>query len=164
MRRTRAVVAVLAAALSLGGCGVQQTGVRLAGEAPTGLGTGVTLYFVDDHGELRAQLRETGRLGTVAEAVSLLLIGPQAPGLHTEIADVGVTRVESVPERGAIGLRLPLAPSDVTPKGIDQIVCTATVSERQRGGAQRARVRLLFTIPDSGSGRERTCPLDASAP
>lgn len=160
MKRGAVALAIgVACALALSGCGVQPTGVRTMGTAPSGLATGVTLFFIDEQGDLVPQLRETGRLGTVEDAVSLLLSGPQGSDLHTGIAEVDVVRVERVPQPHAIGLRLPLAPSDVTPTGIDQIVCTALVSDLQHGGSRATRVRLLFTLPDADSGKDRSCPV-----
>jgi hypothetical protein len=88
MRRTW----LAALALLLAGCGVQPSGVDDVGQAPTGVAAGVTLYFVDADGRLQPQLRETDHLGTIAEAMALLLSGPGA-GLRTQIEQTEVTQV-----------------------------------------------------------------------
>jgi hypothetical protein len=157
----RRIWAALAApaALLLAGCGVQPSGVTGAGEAPTGVAPGVTLYFVGAHGGLRPQPRETGHLGTIPEALALLLTGPGGSGLRTEIASVGTTRVVATTAPGVIRLITPLTIQDVTPLGIDQIVCTALAVHVQSGGSRTMKVRVGFTQPTPESDRLRTCPL-----
>jgi hypothetical protein len=147
--------------LLLGGCGVRASGVTTMGTAPTGVAPGVTLYFVDDAGRLTPQLRETGRLGTIPEALALLLDGPpREPGLHTEISlRGGVTRVVVSTSPGLLHLAVPLAGYEVTPRGIDQIVCTALGVAVQRGAALDTRVRVSFTLTTPESDRKRTCPV-----
>ncbi|GAA4665130.1 hypothetical protein [Amycolatopsis dongchuanensis] len=152
---------LLVVLLLLAGCGVRPSGVTDAGDAPTGLAPGVTLYFVDGTGALRPQLRGSGHLGSVTEAVSLLLTGPGSGGdrLHTEIQAHGMTRVivTTVPE--ALRIILPLDPQDVTPRGADQIVCTALGVHVQSGGSRRTAVQLGFVHPAPGSEAPRHCPL-----
>jgi hypothetical protein len=67
-----------------------------------------------------------------------------------------VTRVfvETTPE--LIHLRLPLATYEVTPLGVDQIVCTTLGVWVQSGGSRTTKVRLNFTL---GADQVRTCPL-----
>jgi hypothetical protein len=148
-----------AVAVLLAGCSLRPSGVVDEGEAPTGVASGVTLYFVDTAGELRPQLRRTGRLGTVHEAVTLLLEGPGGSGMRTRIATTDVTRVAVTATDGTIELLVPLAAADVTPLGIDQIVCTALAAHVQAGGARGTAVRIRFTLPGPGSDARRTCPL-----
>jgi hypothetical protein len=149
-----------AAVLLLAGCGVEPSGVTDAGEAPTGVAPGVTLYFVDAQQHLQPQLRATGRLGTVSEAVALLLTGPGPDSdLHTEIAPDGPTRVVVTTAPGLVQLLVPLAADEVTPLGIDQIVCTALGVHVQAGGAAATRVQVGFTLPTPESDELRTCPL-----
>ncbi|PRX97991.1 hypothetical protein [Allonocardiopsis opalescens] len=162
MRRLWAAAAV--ALLALTGCGIQPSEVTDAGEPPTGVAPGVTLYFVDRRGELRPQPRETGRLGTIPDALTLLLLGPGgfAPGdsaLRTEIPPVEHTRVEVTVDDGTIELRVPLAEHELSPLGIDQLVCTALDVHVRSGGSPATTVRILFTVPAPGSDRPRTCPL-----
>jgi hypothetical protein len=147
------------AILLLAGCGVEPSGPAAGGEAPTGVAPGVTLYFVGAGHQLRPQLRRTGRLGTVTEAVSLLLTGPGDSGLRTEIAPSAVTQVVVTNEPGVIQLMLPLTVHDVTLLWIDQLVCTALGVHVQSGGSRTTTVRLRFTQPAPGSDRRRTCPL-----
>ncbi|GAA0350146.1 hypothetical protein NE235_26460 [Actinoallomurus spadix] len=155
MRRIWPVVAVLV----LGSCGVRPSGVTDAGRAPTGVAHGVTLYFVDAHERLRPQFRRTYRLGTVPEAVSLLLFGVGDSDLHTEIASVAGPRILATTGPGLIQLRVPLALREVTPLGIDQIVCTALGVHVQSGGSRRTRVQVRFTLSTHESEKRRTCPL-----
>jgi hypothetical protein len=154
-------LSVMAALLlvMLTGCAIQPSSVMTGEEAPTGVAAGVTLYFVDDEGALRPQVRETGRLGTIVDAVSLLLTGPGHSGLHTEIAQLDNTLVQLLSSEGTISLQLPLSRSEVTQTGIDQIVCTALASHLQAGGPRSTTVTLRFTIPQPGSDDQRRCPL-----
>lgn len=145
--------------LLLAGCGVQPTGLTDAGEAPTGVAPGVTLYFVDSDGRLAPQQRQTGRLGTIPEAVSLLLTGPGDSDVRTEIGPTSMIMVEVTVTEGAIELRLPLTVDDVTPLGIDQIVCTALAAHVQSGGSTATMVRTGFTQAGSESEELRSCPV-----
>jgi hypothetical protein len=147
---------LVALALLVAGCGVQPSGVEAVGQAPTGVASGVTLYFVDAHDRLQPQLRETEHLGTVAEAVSLLLSGPGGSGMRTQIVSSEVTRVVVDTAPGLIRLRVPLAGYEVTPLGIDQIVCTALGVWVQGGGSKTTRVAVSLT---SETDEPRTCPL-----
>ncbi len=157
MKRIRLVAL---AALLLAGCGVAPSGPGADGDAPTGVAPGVTLYFVDAHRRLQPQLRETGRLGTIAEAVSLLLTGPGGSELDTEIASTPVTQVVVTTEPGLIQLLVPLTDREVTPLGIDQVVCTALGVHVQSGGSRATKVRISFTQPTPESDVQRTCPLN----
>lgn len=150
---------LLTTALLLAGCDVGPTRPAVGGEAPTGVAPGVTLYFVDASSRLQSDLRPTGRLGTISEAVDLLLSGPGGSGLHTEIAPHSVTRVIVRDESGLIELLVPLTVYDVTPLGIDQLVCTALGVRVQSGGPRTTKVRIRFTQPTPESEVHRTCPL-----
>lgn len=150
---------IAALALLLAGCGIADSGVTDGGPAPTGVASGTTLYFVDGNGELLASQRDTGRLGTIAEALTLLLSGPGDSELHTEIAAVSFTKVEVTVSGQEIELRVPLSTEEVTPLGVDQIVCTALAAHVQSGGSTDASVRILFTLGEEGSDAPRSCPL-----
>ncbi|WP_223145011.1 hypothetical protein [Actinotalea subterranea] len=157
----RALPALVLPAVLAVGCGVQPSGVVDAADAPTGVAPGPTLYFVDADGALRPEVRETGRLGTIPEALTLLLIGP-GPGsgdVHTEIRETEVTRVEVTTTDSSIALRMPLTVDDVTPAGIDQVVCTALGVHVQGGGSTRTTVRIEFVQLTPESDVDRTCPL-----
>jgi len=158
-----AVLLLLALVAPLAGCSVTPTGVRAAGQAPGGVAPGPTLYFVDAHEHLQPQVRLTGQLGTVAEALSVLLSGgpPSETGLHTEIADVGVTQVVATVRPGVLELIVPLSVSEVSALGIEQIVCTALGVHVQGGGSTSTEVQLRFTQPTAQSDALRTCPLTA---
>lgn len=149
----------LAVIFLVAGCGIQPTDPIDAGEAPTGVSAGVTLYFIDPDGDLVAQQRQTGRLGTIPEALSLLLTGPGQSDVHTEIAPTSVVRVEVTVTEEVIELRLPLSIDDVTPLGIDQIVCTALAAHVQSGGSTSTSVRTGFTQDTPESDVLRFCPV-----
>ncbi|MFS0893538.1 hypothetical protein [Microbacterium sp. 179-I 3D3 NHS] len=151
---------VLAATLLVTGCGIRPAEVSDAAQAPTGMADGPSLYFYDREGDLRPEVRDTGRLGTVSEALGLLLTGAgQADAYSTALPDVAVTRVVVVPEDGAIRLVLPLAFDEVTPRGIDQLVCTAIGVHVQSGGTPDTTVRLDFTQAPPGADADRSCPV-----
>ena len=152
-------ICVVAAVVLLAGCGVQPTGVSDGGAAPTGVAPGVTLYFVDEHDRLVPQLRETGFLGSIAEAMSLLLLGVGHSDLRTEIAATEATRVVVTNAPGVVQLMVPVTIDDVTPLGIDQIVCTALGVHVQSGGSRATKVQVLFIQPTEESDKRRTCPL-----
>lgn len=147
------------AVVLLAGCGVQPSGVTGGGEAPTGVAAGPTLYFVGAHNRLRPQPRRTGHLGTISEAMSLLLAVPVGSDLHTEIASTTVKRVVVTTTPGVIQLLVPLTIHDVTALGIDQIVCTALGVHVQGGGARNMKVRVRFTQDTPESDKQRTCPI-----
>lgn len=150
---------LVAAAVLLAGCGVPPSGVQDAGRAPTGVAPGVTLYFVGARGELRPQLRTTGQLGSIPEALSLLLSGVGGSNLRTEISSSATTRVVTITRSGVIRLLVPLTIDDVTPLGIDQLVCTALGVHVQSGGSRRTRVQVSFVQPTPESAKLRSCPL-----
>lgn len=164
MRTVRAVPAVLAALVTtaalLTGCGVGPSGVEAAGPAPGGVAPGTTLYFVGQDGALRPELRETGRLGTVVDALALLLTGPgpasdlttaiPGPPAPVPMVAAGVTSIE---------IWLPFTAAEVPATGVDQIVCTALGVHRQSGGDPAATVQIRFTVPEPGSDRPRECPI-----
>jgi hypothetical protein len=129
------------------------------GEAPSGVAPGVTLYFVGARGELRPDLRRTGHLGTISEAMSLLLLGPGDSDLHTQIAPRTTTPVVVTTAPGVIHLMVPLSIHEVTPLGIDQIVCTALGVYVQGSGSKRTKVQIRFTLHTPESAKRRTCPL-----
>lgn len=150
---------LVALAFLLSGCGIEATGPAAGGDAPTGIAPGVTLYFLDAHRELRPQLRETGRLGTISEALSLLLTGPGGSDLHTEIATNSIPRVVVTTEAGVIRLLVPFTAYELSPLGIDQLVCTALDVHVRSGGSRTTKVRVVFTQPTPESDRLRSCPL-----
>lgn len=145
--------------LALAGCGVQPSEVTDAGRAPTGVAPGVTLYFLDAEGDLVPQLRETDRLGSISEALSLLFTGPGDSEVRTEIPQDTTRQVVVTAGPGRIELRLPLAADELTESGIDQIACTALGVHVQSGGSTDTTVSLQFTHPAPESDEERTCPL-----
>jgi hypothetical protein len=149
-----------ASALLIAGCGAPPSEITDGMPAPTGVAPGATLFFVDSQQRLQPQQRATGRLGTVTDALSLLLTGPGPDAaLHTEIRASGETRVVVDTTADRIMVRLPLARRDVTSLGIDQIVCTALGVHVQGGGSPSATVQLSFTLPGDDPDPPRSCPL-----
>ncbi|UFU05357.1 GerMN domain-containing protein [Ruania halotolerans] len=163
MNRRLRPVALLVSMLALAGCGVQPSQVQQGPEAPTGLAPGSTLYFLDDGGDLVAQERQTRRLGSIQEAVSLLLTGPGSSGLGTGIAETAVRTTPVTLGEEIISVRLPLATPEVDSDGVDQIVCTVLATHIQAGGSPAMQVRLTFTdIPASSTDPRtgpRSCPV-----
>ena len=154
-------IAAVAMAKLVAGCGIQPSVVTQAGEAPTGAAAGVTLHLVDDDHHLVPQQRETGQLGTTAEALALLLAVSGDSDLHTEIRSTSETRVfvQTVP--GLITLRMPLTRQDMTQTGVDQIVCTAIASVVQ-AGAPRATTRVNIQFTEASAAEQqrlRSCPV-----
>ncbi|MBP2478392.1 hypothetical protein JOF53_007264 [Crossiella equi] len=141
----------------LAACGVQPSGVDNGPDAPTGIAPGITLYFLDAQDRLRPEFRRTGNLGSIAEAVSLLLTGPGSDGLRTGIATTPTTRVYATTGPGLVTVRLPLARYEVSEAGVDQVVCTALGVHVQGGGSAATKVQVDFTI-DNGPNGPRTCP------
>ena len=150
----------------LAGCGVAPSAVTDAGVPPTGVAPGVTLFFLDGDGGLVPEVRETGRLGTIAEALALLLAGPgggfggRDQSGRTGIAPAPVTRVTVTMTPGGIELRMPVSGTEITPVGIDQIVCTALGVHIQAGGSPATTVRVVLSNRAApGSDAPRTCPV-----
>ncbi|GAA5047081.1 hypothetical protein HNP84_000440 [Thermocatellispora tengchongensis] len=158
MKRICAVLAV-PAVLLLAGCGIQPSGVTGGGQAPAGVAPGVTLYFIDAHSRLQPQFRQTGRLGSISEALALLLTGPGYSGLRTGIAPTTVTRVGVATTPGVTEIHVPFTANEMTSLGIDQIVCTALGVHVQSGGSRSMKVRIIFTQSTPESNKLRTCPL-----
>ena len=157
----RAAVGLLVAlglTTAISGCGVGSTGIVDGGRAPTGVASGPTLFFLDQDGDLTPQRRNTGRLGTVADAVSLLLTGPGGSHLRTALPETDVTRVDAAVGEDVITLKVPVSAAEAGARGADQIVCTALAASVQAGGAATATVRIDFTIGDARSRRARRCP------
>lgn len=151
----RAAVAACVA-LVVAGCALQPSEVVEGPRAPTGVAAGVTLYFLDGAGALVAQQRETGRLGSVSEAVSFLLTGPGDSDVSTEIAETDVTQTSVTIKGDLLSVRVPVSSAEVTAAGADQIVCTALASHVQAGGSVDSLVQIDFT---DGSGDPSACPV-----
>lgn len=158
-RRRRTLPLLPLLALLLAGCGIQPSGVAGAGAAPTGVAPGVTLYFVDSNLRLQPQLRNTDHLGSISDAIPLLAFGAHQTDLHSEVQDVGTARVLVTVLPGLIQLQVPQTINDVSPLGIDQLVCTALGVFIQGGGDKATKVQVEFTENTPESDKQRTCPL-----
>lgn len=158
MRRVWPAAAALLMALT--GCAIAPTGVTGGGTAPTGVASGVTVYFIDQRGRLQPNLVETGRLDTVDRALTLLFtMRPREPHLHTDIPPNATTRAVVTDQSGFIHLMVPFALEELTPRAIDQIVCTALGVHVQSGGSTRTKVQVRFMMDTPESRERRTCPL-----
>lgn len=157
------------------GCGTIPTNgeVADAGEAPLGVGAGPTLYYLDattlrpvtaPQGTFRDE--PFGKLGDIRRAIQLLGLGTgrdlsedtrelgnEVPRMGASLADIEVTVTESV-----VAVSLPVY--DLSPLGVDQVVCTALAVDAARGnpGGEKTVDVLLH----SGIGDKllnRTCPV-----
>ncbi|MFF0145543.1 hypothetical protein ATK36_1729 [Amycolatopsis sulphurea] len=147
--------------LLLAGCGVEPADPAPGGEAPTGVAPGVTLYLVDEHKQLQPELRLGGQLGTISDALALLLNPGRltSSGLHTEITDISGPQSRVTMAPGLIQISVPLTVQNLSPLGIDQIVCTALGVYVQSGGPRTTEVQVSFTQSTPASDVRRTCPL-----
>jgi hypothetical protein len=153
-----ATAAVVAAVLLSGGCGVGPSAVGDGGEAPTGLAEGPTLFFVDADGGLHPDVRDTGRLGTVHGAVQLLMADahPTADGLHSEVPATG-TRTVVEDAWDYVTVYLPLRSAEISPVGVDQIICTAAAVVAASG---RDVADVAISVrPTHGDVVTRPCPV-----
>src|SRR5262249_44961307 len=100
------------------------------------------------------------QLGTISDALALLLLSPGPDSdLHNEITSEGVTRVGVTASPDLIQLQMPVTAREVTPLGIDQIVCTALGVQVQGGGSRSTKVQVWFTVFPPQPNPRRTCPL-----
>ncbi|WP_141691879.1 hypothetical protein [Nocardia brasiliensis] len=150
-------VALLLAAAVCGGCGISGSAVFAGGDAPTGIAPGVTLYFVAADGTVTPEFRETGKLGTVGEALDLMRRTQPGPGLHTEIPEAEGGPAPLVTEFDTlITVDMPYTRTELSDHAIAQVACTALGVHRQ-AGRPSATVLIKPTIgPDFGS---LTCPV-----
>nr|WP_225953917.1 hypothetical protein [Kibdelosporangium phytohabitans] len=148
-----------AAGTLVAGCGIEPTGVFTDGDAPTGVAPGVTLFFLDQQGNLRPTVSETKRLGDVTQAVDLLLrLGDRnrEDGLRSDLPAVGSLGPQVTVSDTVVTLLLPLARREVGPRGVDQVVCTALGVHRQSGDTRVTGAVVSFT--DGTTIGPRTCP------
>ncbi|WP_129667941.1 hypothetical protein [Phytoactinopolyspora endophytica] len=152
-----AAALALATAVITSGCGVEPSGVEDGGEAPTGLAEGTPLFFLDGDGRLQPTMVDSGRLGTVLGAVQLLMAidQPSDTSLHSEVPS-GNTRPTVEDAGDYVTIRLPYAGDEISPAGIDQVICTATavvaVSGREIDNLE------ISVLPTHGDVVTRSCP------
>ncbi|GAA5095085.1 hypothetical protein [Nocardia iowensis] len=153
---TRIVLPLIAAVLALAGCGVSPSGVRVGGQAPTGVAPGVYLYFLDAHNELRPELYRTQRLGTVASALDLLLRAGPPTALRSDLPVIQSSGPVVDMANSTMTIRVPLDRDEIGPRGVDQIICTALGVTRQSGDDRTTEVVVSFTI--APATEPRRCP------
>ncbi|WP_306362863.1 hypothetical protein [Nocardia sp. CC227C] len=124
-----------AAAALCTGCGITGSAVLEAGDAPTGIAPGVTLYFVGAGGDLVPQARPTGSLGGIPGALDLLSRIPNpGDGLYSEVPWSDSGPMSSVTEfDDRITIRMPVPRAELTDLAVSQIACTALGVHRQAG-------------------------------
>ncbi|MEU3623132.1 hypothetical protein BS329_31975 [Amycolatopsis coloradensis] len=137
----KTLLAVLAAATLVAGCGVQPTGVVPAGPGPSIRATtgpavagGLTLYFVSE-GRVIPVTRPSEGFISAEGAITLLMKGPTereaAQGLTTFIPpEVGRVEVYS----GQPGtMVLPFTARKLSSQALNQLVCTAMAASPSTG-------------------------------
>ncbi|HVV13085.1 hypothetical protein [Amycolatopsis sp.] len=149
---------VIALVLLLSACGVRPTGVVPAGDPPMGVARGPLLYFLAD-GKLRPVTRDTGHLGSLAEALSLLAAGPtlaeRAAGLTSEVPAAPLS--ESGPAQGVVTLQF-AGVGRLSAPAMDQLVCTV-IGTSARGSVNGRNVLVQFVGPVSVPARG--CPVSS---
>ncbi|MFJ8157085.1 hypothetical protein [Streptomyces sp. NPDC094468] len=165
MRRARvaAVLAGLAAGLTLAGCGVPPSGVIQAGPAASGITrpdanpttrSVVVLYFIHD-GALRPYPRTVGSAADHRSVLAMLFDGPDAQESAT--ATTMLPRLPSAPDvktdgAGALVVRLPDDAGHPDHLALMQLACTvAGVAEPLTAKPARGGVSLTTPSPGDGS-------------
>ncbi|MEV5539767.1 hypothetical protein AB0L13_23190 [Saccharopolyspora shandongensis] len=165
---------VLAGISLVAGCGGAATNeVSDAGDPPTGIAVGPTLYYLEGN-TLRPVIVPTagtvwdvpfGKLGDVRGAVQYLMLGArlsdseETKGLRTEVPKLGaaLVNVNVVVTDRVITVVLPSY--DLSPLAVDQVVCTALAVDSARGGTTRGKT--VDILLHKGIGERiagRTCP------
>ncbi len=135
--------------LVLAGCGVRPTDPVPAGDPPVGAAPGPILFFLKA-GKLAPVVRQTGHLGTVPDAVTLLLAGPNtqeaAAGYATMLPTGALGVSVGALDQGVVTVNL-TAPLETLPElAKDQIACTVIAVHAQTGArAANLLVRLIGT-------------------
>ncbi|WP_228010361.1 GerMN domain-containing protein [Nonomuraea phyllanthi] len=129
------VAAVLAAAVTLAGCGIGDTGARPAGSPVQGgltasSGSLLRVYFVTPEGTWPVS-RPASAGDRLQQAMDALLDGPtaeeRARGLTTKVPS-SARPVRAEPAGGKVRLRLPWLVRDLRPVAVSQLVCTAAAA------------------------------------
>ncbi|SDX39694.1 hypothetical protein SAMN05216215_1010147 [Saccharopolyspora shandongensis] len=166
---------MLAGISLVAGCGGAATNeVSDAGDPPTGIAVGPTMYYLKGN-TLRPVIVPTGgtvrdvpfgKLGDVRGAVQYLMLGAGLSGseenkaLRTEVPKLGaaLVNVNVVVTDRVITVVLPSY--DLSPLAVDQVVCTALAVDSARGGTTRGKtVDILLHKGITGDRiAGRTCP------
>jgi hypothetical protein len=148
----RLKVVFLVVLFALSGCGVRPTGVLTAGRPAVGAARGPVLYFLSREGILRPTQREIGQLGTITNALQLLVAGPteaeRASGLVTAVPKLLVEAVSAEePVGSVITIHLPTVPLTLPPVAVQQLVCTAVGAAAMAGADGKG---VLARLPGMG--------------
>ncbi|MEC3953692.1 hypothetical protein VMT65_11665 [Nocardia sp. CDC153] len=155
IRQCAAAVPLLAALVC--GCTISTSEVHDAGNAATGLAPGVTLYYLDAQGALVPEFRDVGNLGSMADALDLLLRTPPGLGLQSQLPADSAARRPAVSEIGTeITIEMPYPAAELTAPAVSQLACTVLGVHRQSGG-KLATVRIVPSIGETIG--PRGCPL-----
>ncbi|MFC4336243.1 hypothetical protein [Salininema proteolyticum] len=162
--KTSRIVAAAALAMALSGCGIGQSDVRSEGEAPAGLALGPTLYFVEEDGGLVPSVDVAlGRLGTAEDAIARLVENTgsktESRGLTTEVPRSDIRPIV-FDGHSQLDILLPFSREEVSPTGLDQIVCTARRYIIDSGrSSDRTLVHVSFTDDEGDPGAPDVCPI-----
>ncbi|MFJ7078512.1 hypothetical protein [Streptomyces sp. NPDC098781] len=175
MRAFRRVTLLVAPGLlALTSCGIPATGVVEAGGPASGIRSITPLYFVQDGG-LVAVDRPTERPGDPAEALELLLNGPQpgeaSKGVKTELPGPVVAavrpdtpfNVEITPTVSVTGdtvvVELPSYARELSGLARAQLTCTAAAAYRiSTPSAGRVTVEVTDGAGRRAEGTDDRCP------
>ncbi|MEV6909385.1 GerMN domain-containing protein [Amycolatopsis sp. NPDC051071] len=139
--------------LAVAGCGVRPSAVISGAPAPVGPANGAVLYFVSG-GELVRVLHPVTEELSTAKTIDLLAAGPdenEREQRYTSEVPSGTAVLDQGTGPDGVTLTLSADVAALTPRAVDQIVCTARDSL-----SARARITLR------GGGNERgpqSCPL-----
>ncbi|GAA4826870.1 hypothetical protein [Saccharopolyspora rosea] len=156
------------------GCGgATANEVSDAGEPPTGIAAGPTLYYLEGN-TLRPVIVPTGgtvgdvsygKLGDVRGAVQYLMLGAglsdlaETKGLRTEVPELGAALVDVNVVVTDRVITVVLPSYDLSPLAVDQVVCTALAVDSARGGTTRGTtVDILLHKGIGDRIANRTCP------
>ncbi|MDA3626193.1 hypothetical protein OU415_12160 [Saccharopolyspora sp. WRP15-2] len=172
----RRLATVLAGISLVAGCGGAATSeVSDAGDPPTGIAVGPTLYYLEGNA-LRPVIVPTGgttfedvpygKLGDVRGAVQYLMLGAglsgyeETEGLRTEVPKLGAALVDVNVVVTDRVITVVLPSYDLSPLAVDQVVCTALAVDSARGGTMRGTtVDILLHKGITGDRiADRTCP------
>ncbi|MEV0087347.1 hypothetical protein [Saccharopolyspora sp. NPDC050642] len=166
---------VLAGISLVAGCGGAATNeVSDAGDPPSGIAIGPTLYYLEGDA-LRPVIVRTGgdvdgvpygKLGDVRGAVQYLMLGAglsgfeETKGLRTEVPKLGAALVDVNVIVTDHLITVVLPSYDLSPLAVDQVVCTALAVDAARGGTMREKtVDILLHKGITGDRiADRTCP------
>ncbi|WP_328382259.1 hypothetical protein OHS81_03330 [Streptomyces sp. NBC_00400] len=154
MTRPRTALTCCGLVLVAAGCGIRPTGVTDGGTAPSGISTGMRVYFASDTG-LRGVARPGIKVDDFNVAYKLLLVGPnaqeRADGLTTLLTGERWQTVTS--HRGNVTIDAPGYSADGPQDQITgQLVCTFARAEVLIHGTRPDKVQVTIVGRDGRAG------------